>query len=556
MPISNPNRRCVCGFTRFREVRQSVEQSVGRWMLFDTTALGGFGATPLGTFFGAGSGGTWGKFTGTFRATTLSVVCENCSRVRLQKRLGGIAPFGAFIEENRVIVVASDALRPMTCYSLRVTSPEGEELEVPLSFIPGAPPPIAAPTPTETAATPPPGEPTVDTMLMAILPELPTSGSYLLTLVDRCCGCETALATVTLEAPPMIFTPLDADIGGAPTRWLQGSRLTLDAGQPAGSTRQSIPFDKCKVVVDYDSRDGQLPSDQGWTRVGSGPASNWALVEGGALRLQTTSPNTNYFEKAVTVSPAPTKIYAYASMLSEDIPAGAIGSGLNLTALYGANGFAYDGVRVNVRENQVFYTDLAGGSDTQIFPSEVPSQWIGAGAADRQSAEEIGYEGAVLHNVALMFTAPVFGTTGLAAADEVRVRFGNVVGAPSLLGFFRDVVAADGRFIRARFTGFTQVSTPRLRLYVAADANGSASKTARFLVKYGLGTAVPSAPPPYTASATVNLILPNTVYEVPIDLPNLSANQPIWFSIERDWDHADDALDATVHLFQATLRTQ
>jgi hypothetical protein len=43
------------------------------------------------------------------------------------------------------------------------------------------------------------------------------------------------------------------------------------------------------------------------------------------------------------------------------------------------------------------------------------------------------------------------------------------------------------------------------------------------------------------------------VYEVPVDLPGLTANQPFRFSIERDWTHADNQLEATVHLHQVRV---
>jgi hypothetical protein len=52
------------------------------------------------------------------------------------------------------------------------------------------------------------------------------------------------------------------------------------------------------------------------------------------------------------------------------------------------------------------------------------------------------------------------------------------------------------------------------------------------------------------------MIAANSIYEVVLDMPGLTANQPFWFSIERDWAHGDDKLAATVHLFQATVRTQ
>lgn len=525
-------------------------------MLFDSSPpMGGFGATPYGTYFGAGSGGLWGLFTETMHSAQLVVTCESCSRVRSQKRLGGIAVFGGFIADGYFYVVASDVLLPATCYSLRISGPSGT-FEVQLEYAAGMPPPIYAPAPMTTAASPPPGAVLVDTMLRAQLPDVAETGSYTMTVVDRCCGCETTVATATLEAPAMILTPLDADIGGAPRSWLYGSRVGLDIGQPPGSARPSIPFDRCRVVVEYDARDQVLPDVQGWVRGGAGPASDWSLSDGGAIRLGTTSPNDNYYEKTVAITPAPTTIYMYSSVLSEDIPAGGFGSGFEARAFYAALGNPYEGVRINVRQNQVFYTRLDGAADTQIYSQEAPPQWMAVGAADVASGgKELVYERSTVDDNSTLITPPFFDVVGLSAANEVRARFGNTGGAPTLVAHMRDFVAADGRFIRARFVTYAPVSAPKLRLYVVADANGSALKTVRFKIKYGSGTGTPGGPLPLTVSATVNMLLPNTVYEVPLTLSGLTANAPVWLSIERDWTHSDDKLEATAHLLQATVRS-
>jgi hypothetical protein len=138
-------------------------------------------------------------------------------------------------------------------------------------------------------------------------------------------------------------------------------------------------------------------------------------------------------------------------------------------------------------------------------------------------------------------------------ANELEVTFG---GSPTLefVAFFQDVVAANGRWIRARFTGYSQVSAPTLRMYLCAETNGSLYKTARFKVKYGQAVGDPGAATTLSASATASLGVSNATYEIPVSLPGLVANAPFWFSIERDWTHADDKLDATVHLLHGTVR--
>lgn len=524
-------------------------------MLFDSLVpSGGFGSTPFGTYFGAGAGGTWGLFTEPFQSAQLEVTCESCSRVRSQKRLGGIAVFGGFVAGGYFYVVASDVLLPATCYSLKIEGPGGT-FEVPLEYDPGTPPPIFAPTPPTTALVPPPGAILVDMLLRARLPEVSETGSYTMTVVDRCCGCETTVATVTLEAPAMIFSPLDADIGGAPRRWLNGSRLVVDPGQAPGSGRISIPFDKCTVVVEYDARDAVLPDAQGWTRTGTGPAGDWSLSNGGALRLATTSPNTNYYEKAITVTSPLTRVYAYASVLAESVPAGVVSDGFDVRAFYAANASPYEGVRALIRQNQIWYTSLDGTLESQLSFVEVPKEWMHVAMGDQSGGEEVGYERSSMLDGTLRMVPTIFGTVGVAAAHEIRCRFGNTNGVLSLIAHLRDFAAADGRFIRARFTAFAPVSAPVIRLYVASDANGSAQKTVRFKIKYGSGSGAPSGPLPMTASVTVNMLVANTVYEVPVTLTGLTANTPIWLTVERDWAHGDDKLAATAHLLQMTVRS-
>jgi hypothetical protein len=524
-------------------------------MLFDGSgAVGGFGATPFGTYFGAGSGGSWGLFESTFRGSSLEVSCEACGRVRSQKRLGGCAVFGLFITDNVVGLAVSDALRPTSCYALRVSGPDGA-YEITLSFSLSPPPAVVAPPPAVVVPVLPPGAEVVNTVLVGTLPEISEGGTYTLTLIDRCCGCESPLATVTLEGSPMLLTPQDADIGGAPISWTYANRITPGAVQPAGSTRPSIPFDKCTVVVEYDSRTGVLPDLTGWTQAGTGAPTDWTLVPGGALRLNTTTPDTNYYEKIVPIPGGISQLYAYLSILRESINPGPIGEGFELAALYGLTGSPYEGVRLCMRE-QLYFTQLDNSNDTDLF-TKAPSQWIKAAGGKATGGDEAAYERAALDEATILANAgSIFGQVGVAGADELRVGFGNTNGALPVAALVRDIVVADGRFIRARFTGLTQISSPKLRLYLSAEQNGSAVKTARFKVMYGPGTSDPYGPQTLTAEATVNMAVANTVYEVPLSLPGLTSGQPFWFSLERDWNHADDQLGATVHLFQATMRSQ
>lgn len=519
-------------------------------MLFDGSGAGsGFGATPFGTYFGAGSGGLWGLFESTFRGAVLETSCEACGRVRLQKRLGGCAVFGLFILEGTVGLAVSDALRPTSCYALKISGPDGT-YEVTLSFSASPPPPIVATPPVVTAPVPPVGADTVNTVLSGLLPEIAESGFYTFTLVDRCCGCETPLAAVYLEGSPMLITPQDADIGGAPRRWLYANRVAVGAAQPAAGTRPSIPFDKCTVVAEYDSRTGVLPDITGWTRTGTGAAANWALVPGGALRLSTLAPDTNYYVKTISLAAAPPQIYAYGTVLPESVGVGAVEQGFEISALYAGAGFPYEGARIHVRETP-YFTQLSGGSDVSLSFAGAP-EWLTVGAGDGSS--ELAYERAASGDITQ--NGSFYGLGAIAPATELVASFGVTDGTLPVNASIRDIVISDGRFIRARFTGLSQVSAPKLRLYVSAELGASAAKTARFKVQYGTGSGAAYGPELLVASSTVNLTVANTVYELAFSLPGLVASQPFWFSVERDWNHVDDLLDSTVHLLHMTVRGQ
>lgn len=523
-------------------------------MLFDTTGLSGFGTTPFGTFFGAGSGGLWGLFDGTFKTTVLDTLCESCQRVRSTKNLGGITPFATYTENGYVYLIASDVALA-TCFSMRFTGPDGSVYETPLSYLPGvAPPPaLVSAAPPTTALTPPPGAVLAGSLLRARLPEVERTGLYLVELVDRCCGCETPLVTVTLEAPPMILSPLHADLGGAPRQWLFGQYGVSPGGQPASGSRISIPFDKCAVVHEYDARFGTLPASQSWTHQGLGAAGDYALVEGGALRGQTAL--TSYWERTTVVSANPGQCYAYVSINPLAEPAaGVVGEGADFTARYAtALGQPYHGVRVTYYDRIWHGTRLDDASDAALKTAEEPRGWSAVAAFDENTdnREQVWFDSEGGSSLA----ATTFGTDGVAAALDVTSRWGDTVGGGTDVLYRNFVASYGGRFIRPMWQAFAQVTNPVLRLYLVADANGSILKTARFRIRYVQMTGLPYAMPTNTVDATLNFVVPNTVYELPFTLAGLTANLPFVFTVERVWDHGDDGLQATVHLLSASVRS-
>ena len=548
MPIL-PNRKCTCGFTRFRERRAPVSSEVERWVFF--VGQGGVGSTPAGS--GVGTGPVqWGLFDGTLRSIRLETVCESCSRVRTSVSLGGVVVFGSYVQGSSFFVVASDVLLPVTCFSLRLVGPGGETFEVPFSLTGILPPPVSLPTPVVVAPVPPTGAPTANRLLTAILPEVFISGTYSATLVDRCANTETPLTDVVLEAEPMILSPHDADLSGAPRAWLEGPGGNRPIGQVASGSRYSVPFDKCQLVVEYDARLGTLPSSQGFIHTGTGAPTDYQLIEGGALQATTVPTFPSYWTQTVPMTVNPDKVFAYTAVnpLDEGY-SGVPGDGFDFTAKYAsAPATAYVGVRFAHGKNRWWATRLDSSANTWVgdFDARGWSEFASAqvGTPSLEMSWRAGNN--------RLWSGTVFGFEGLSPGIEAIVLFGDTNGIGMISAIRNFVSSFGGRFIRAGFTAYAQTVAPIVRLYLVSDINVSPSKTARFKINYGSGDGPPYGSLPYSAEATVNFVVPNSVYEVPFNLPGLTANQPFWMTVERVWNHVDDKVDATVHLLQASVR--
>jgi hypothetical protein len=511
VPAIYPNRKCTCGFNRFRETRRPSNATVERWMLFDSEGSGGFGATPFGTYFGAGTAGSWGLFTGELMGARLVVTCENCNRVRSDKPLGGIAAFASYVDNGYLYVIASD-ITLASCFSIRVTGPGGV-FESPLALLPIAPPPAIAPAPPVVEPMPPDGALLVDSLLRARLPEVEITGEYTVELLDRCCGCSTTLVTITLEAPAMVLSPLDADLGGAPPQWISGQGAASTA-QLASGSRLSIPFDRCVAVHEYDARFGTLPVAQGWTHGGAGgSAGDAALVEGGSLQFQTTG--ESYFIRSTVVGVNVGRVYSYSRVRPVVDPAYVDpGDGFTFAARYATLiASPYSGLRYNQVFGSWRVTAMDGSTDALLSPNPVAQGWTQCAAADSATRSQAWVE-----NRAGTISPDPWGTDGSAAALDVISVFGDTMGGGFDMLLSNFVTSFGGRFIRPFFNAFTSVTDPMVRLYLAADANGSALKTARFKLRYGVLTADPYLIPAGTSSLTLNFTTPNIVYEAAIGL--------------------------------------
>lgn len=522
---------------------------VERWVLFDP-ASGGFGATAFGTWFGSSTGtGVWGLFSSTLEVGATEVSCEKCGRLRRTIARGGAAFFGSYVAGNHYYVVVSDLTPPITCFSLRFTGPE--TFLVDLSAGVGAPPPILADAPAQTSEVLPPGQPSANALLLATLPEVTRTGTYTVSIVNTCAGTETVLASIFLEAEPMLMTPQDADLNGLfPLALLR--RFVPDP-LPHSGVRSAIPLDFCRAVIEYDARLGTDPSAQGWTHgtASAGSPSDFTVLNGGALEIDTTGPNDSYFERILTLPVAPgSRCAMYAYYMPEDLPASFnTGAGLNFEASFAAAAADYNGVRIAQRDNFLYGVQLAGFSENV------------AGNIARRGWNRVLAETSIsparnrISNDNLTVETFAFGTSpGPAPAHRLTARFGDFLGE-GLHAYLRNIVAsAPGRFIRAFFDTYTQVSAPILRLYLYADPPATADRLIRLRIRYGSGTANPAGIPTSVVDQTVNFSTTLSMLEVPIQLTGLTSNSTIRFSVERVAAHAEDTMQGTAWLTHATLR--
>lgn len=512
-------------------------------MLFDATDVSGLGITPFGTYFGAGTEGTWGLFSGTTQTTRLETSCESCQRIRSVKALGGGVVLGSYVS-NGYLYLISDAA-DAACFSVRF--PGGD---VPVVLVPGAAPPILVSEPPIVTSPTPLGV-VAATLMRAQIPEVNETGDYTVELVNRCNGSITPIVTLTLEMPAMIFTPLDADLGGAPKEWLYGQRGGMVAAQPASGSRLSIPFDKVLVLHEYDPRLGTPPSAQGWAHSGSGSAGDFTLVEGGVLKMLTTVSSIWTATTTVTVPAAVAYAYSVINALQETTYT-VEGDGFEMRAQFAvADGDDYCGLRCNYTD-QWRATRLSGASDGTIGGLQ-SAGWTGIAASAEASSlrEQAWLNGGVsLAPFSFNLAGPVAGLP-----LDMVTSFGDENGS-GVSALIRSVVASyGGRFIRPVFSSYAPITNPVLRLYTVADANLSTIKTARFRVRYGTAMGNPYGALASSEEITVNYVTPNASLETQIQLSGLVANKPFWFSVERVWDHGADVLDATVHLTLATIRS-
>lgn len=556
MPL-DPNARCTCGYRKFRENRVVLATTVSQWLEFDSGDYGGFGSTPFGTYFGTGTGtDDWGLFELEIAETHLQLACEKCGRIRSDRAISAFGIFGSYVFDDSIYILTTSALN-LGCLNVRFSNAVFGSVDVTPTVYLGTPLPLVAPAPVVTAPAPPPGA-TLATVLRVVLPDVDHDGEYVVSFIDSCSGTTTFLTTLMLESSVQVHTPREAELDGLPSHLIESSALAkLPIGQPGTGSILGIPFDKCDAVIEYDARFGVLPGADGWSHVssGAGAPADYTLVDGGVINFVTTDPS--YWRKTLTLVAAPTSVHLYTKYRVTSSTTGT-GEGLETKGI-GSPGTLGDfkGVRYHQQRDLLYARDLPNLASTAIA-GRLAGSWT-----QLYSGDDVGTNRAFVvldDGVVLPIDAAVEFSTqpGGGASPQLRCEWGNTVALAQVSGQLRNIIlSCNGRFTRAFFRSYAAVAAPVLRMQFVSDLDAVDPK-ARFLIRYG-SLALGTNPYSYgvlSVSTTAFFNNPkNLMVEVAVTLPSLTALAPFWFSVERDWQHADDLTRATVHLLSATVRS-
>lgn len=542
-------RRCTCGFTEFFERKAREELTSLRWARFAETYAGGFGSGPLGSFaLGTGEPGgsvvVWAKIEVDRTLVRLEVVCRSCGRVRSAKTLGGAGLVGSYIRSGMLYVVVSDLI-DVGCYSVEFRG-VFHTYTVQLKRSYDTPEPIGSLVPLEQTLETPPTD-RAETLLYAQVPaDARYPGTYEMVLVDRCAQTETSLGTTTLEDNEAMLIPLQTAEYDAPSVMLKPSGFTLaDVTDTLrygglGPAPYSLPFDKCLGVAEYDARLGTLPTVQGWTENNPG-AGLYAIANATLINSQPNGSQNNYGGMAVAAA-TPPQAYGYAALRTPYLGRGEVVLSIG------------DGA--GVRHAQVFESNTGPvhevvGNSPVIPALECRENWtkLGIFRAENYATITTDRDTSPLY-IPVDPTAPYVSASPFAA---LRIGSSDLAGGGGITLYRYACVSYPGRFVRYYFRGHSSVVNPTLRLYLSASPY-TGSNTARFKVCYDVGTANPMGKPSMEVGATQAFLTADYIYELPITLAGVGAG-PVWFSVERAWDHAEDLLDATINLHQMTLRS-
>jgi hypothetical protein len=385
-----------------------------------------------------------------------------------------------------------------------------------------------------------PETPVADKLLFYRYPDVMEMAEYNVTLIGS--GFTVPIGIILLEALP-VYSVNDAIITPGPHHaWcLQDSRLESPAGQPGGEPIGSVPFDKCDAVLEFNAQEG-LPSDQGWSLGGTASAGTWSNLPE-YVQYSNGSAETSYWTKTLTMSAGvPTAVHVQASFQCVSNAGG--GRALEVLGQGAEASVPYFGVRFSADDERLYAKTLDGTLEQPLGQAD-PAEWTHiAGAANLNAAAE-----AIWARSSSVFAGSTyFGTGTVAPATQITAQFGTPSANACSVLWRNVIVSTPGRFVRARYRGVTSIADPVLHLYVRRDEGAVSVPTARFKITYG--TLLSAG-----LSTEVSAVLPtaNELVDVSVALSGVGPG-PIWWTVERVWGSALDAVPQTVHLLHSALR--
>ncbi|BBA36206.1 hypothetical protein sS8_4276 [Methylocaldum marinum] len=402
---------------------------------------------------------------------------------------------------------------------------------------------IPPPEPGDVIPQPPPPEP----------PPLPTA----------CPDQASPLRPPSPAIRPVLIDPASLDINGAPAFW-RGVDWRPDAfpvAEPEGESPVGIPFDKVRILLEYDARFGTLPAEQGWKPNAEEAAALFKLDGEGALRFEIGNRPAFFTAQAGPEKEPPIQVHAYVGVFPEqisDLPEESL-EGFEQRVEANDPGKTFRGMRADWGtsrdRNALHYLSLDG---KKILGSPEPSE-------DRRRVwHELSLQADYREGLTLLsldgetgqLKLSEFGRSrdsaehaGLRAVFGFRGKKGHIAGR--LRNF---VVSAPGRYIRAWMRAEAPAHAPVLRLGFVTRERVSGG--VRFRVRYGV--AKPDEPvliPMRLAEATLELDDAEPGREVRLEIPldAARAKDALVLTLERDSRHREDTLETGIRLVSAAL---
>jgi len=371
----------------------------------------------------------------------------------------------------------------------------------------------------------------------------------------------------------IVLGPRDADLGGAPEYWREGN-WRPDTLQRVSNicNFNSIPFDKCDIVLEYDARrpEQPMPADQGW-ELAEGREGVWrhdALH--GVLRFELEDDRS--FWRFTGHSEGPfNRGAAYGLFLISQSAVESTEGGLDFVFQAAPEGGRIRGMR-GCYSSLWHWRSLDSIHQRPILKAapepEITQVWHSFGMDAELLGEEIDEEedtdrndgGKTIGSLDGLISNENRRFFGYSEDDnpEPVGMFGFLDGAQRMSGMIRNYVASfPGRFIRPAFRTTALSEVTLLRLVFCLSPGGD-EEAAIMQVRYStlsLGMRDNVLPDVEANLSAVKFdpANPGEVAEITVALEGLRPGEPIWFTVERDWRNPEDQQRGTLHLLSVIV---